>query len=53
MTEKNGIARLDPGDTKNDDARTVYLDEATHGRFQQTLGAQEETRVRPPMRFPE
>lgn len=24
---KNGIVRLDPGDTKNEDARTVYLDE--------------------------
>lgn len=27
IDRKNGIARLDPGDTKNDDARTVYLDE--------------------------
>jgi integrase len=24
---KNGVVRLDPGETKNDDARTVYLDD--------------------------
>ena len=27
VDRKNGIVRLDPGDTKNDDGRTIYLDE--------------------------
>lgn len=31
---KQGIVRLEPGETKNDDARTVYLDEELKGVFE-------------------
>ncbi|HYA40555.1 MAG TPA: site-specific integrase [Syntrophobacteraceae bacterium] len=34
VDRKNGIVRLDPGDTKNEDARTIYLDEELIGEFE-------------------
>jgi integrase len=34
VDRKNGIVRLDPGDTKNDDARTIYLDEELKEEFE-------------------
>jgi len=34
VDRKNGIVRLDPGDTKNDEGRTVYLDEELIQEFE-------------------
>ena len=48
----NGIVRLDPGDTKNDDARTVYLDDELKEVFQQQWEIRKNVETLTPYVFP-
>jgi len=48
----NGIVRLDPGETKNDDGRTVYLDDELQGAFNHQWELRKESRKLTPYVFP-
>jgi len=48
----NGIVRLEPGETKNDDGRTVYLDEELQGVFNGQWEARKKSRKLTPYVFP-
>ena len=47
-----GIVRLEPGETKNDDGRTVYLDEELQEVFNGQWGARRKSRKLTPYVFP-
>jgi len=48
----NGIVRLEPGETKNDDGRTVYLDEELQEIFNGQWEARKKSRKLSPYVFP-
>jgi integrase len=48
----NGIVRLEPGETKNDDGRTVYIDEELQEIFQNQWGNRKRSRKLTPYVFP-
>ncbi len=48
----NGIVRLEPGETKNDDGRTVYLDDELQGVFNGQWEARKKSRKLTPYVFP-
>jgi len=48
----NGIVRLEPGETKNDDGRTVYLDEELQEVFHKQWESRKKSRKLTPYVFP-
>jgi len=48
----NGIVRLDPGETKNDDARMVYLDDELQGIFNRQWEQRKRNGILTPYVFP-
>jgi len=49
---KQGIVRLEPGETKNDEARTVYLDDELRKIYNNQLELRKQNRILTPYVFP-